>query len=76
MKKIIILLGIIGLVSCSDCDTSTCKFQKGDDIHIKNKLFHDDAVVTKVNCGCEYEIGYFSTFGVRRHRIVTSGEIE
>jgi hypothetical protein len=64
------------LVSCSDCDTSKCKFKKGDDVHIKNKRFHDNAVVTDVICGCEYEIGYFSTLGVRRHRVVTGGEIE
>lgn len=76
MKKILALILLIGLVSCEPCDTSKCKFQTGYEVHIKNKTFHDNAIITDVQCGCEYEIGYFSTFGVRRHRIVTEGEIE
>ncbi len=76
MKKLLVLASVILLTSCTQCDTSQCKFKQGDDVHIKNKWKHNDAVVTKVICGCEYEIGYFSSFGIRRHRTVTGGEIE
>lgn len=59
----------------SRCDTSKCKFKVGDDVTVKHKTFHNKATVTGVSCGCEYTINYYSYLGVRRHRIVTEGEI-
>lgn len=77
MKNIIILsLVILFVTGCSKCDTSMCLFKKGDDVEIKNKQFHDNAVVLSVDCGCAYEISYYSYLGIRRHRTVEEVEIE
>ena len=81
MRNLIILIAGMLMVlasSCSDtpCDTSACKFKKGDDVTIKHKTFHDKATVTEVGCGCTYTISYYSYLGVRRHRVVEEVEIE
>lgn len=82
MKKLLLVLVIgLGLASCSEpCKAPSYEFSIGEDVHIKNKTFHDDAVITRQiqneDCSCAYEIAYFSTLGVRRHRVVIAGEIE
>ncbi len=82
MKKIILgLLVTLVMVSCGCPDDSAKhKFQVGQDIHIKHKTSHSDATITKLmrdgDCACMYEIAYYSHLGVRRHRVVTEGEIE
>ncbi|CAG7580556.1 MAG: hypothetical protein SLAVMIC_00474 [uncultured marine phage] len=67
-------LVVLSFTSC--CDTSMCEFNEGDDVEIKNKRWHDEATITEVHCGCEYTINYYSTLGVRRHRLVKEWEIE
>jgi hypothetical protein len=74
MKKIIFgILILITLSSC--CDTDGCQFAEGDDVIIKHKTTHNTAIITEVRCGCDYTINYYSHLGVRRHRVVTEGEI-
>lgn len=80
MKKLLtMLIVVLAFTSCGEeckTDFSSCKFNKGDDVKIKNKLFHDNATVTSVYCGCDYEVSYYSTLGVRRHRHVIEAEIK
>lgn len=76
VAAVIIAVALIVSTCGKSCDTSQCKFKVGDDVHIKHKTFHDDATVVDVSCGCEYTINYYSYLGVRRHRVVTEGEIE
>jgi len=69
------------MFSCAEpCPAPDYEYEIGEDVHIKNKTFHDNAVITKQiqndDCSCSYEIAYFSTLGTRRHRTVTAGEIE
>lgn len=73
-----IAVSFILLTSCNEkpCDLTSCRFKKGDDVEIKNKTFHDKATVTKVDCGCVYEVSYYSYLGVRRHRIVEEVELK
>jgi hypothetical protein len=78
-KTKVIIVGVVLLyllASCTPCDKSMCEYKKGDQVKILNKTFHDNATVTDVMCGCNYEVSYFSTFGVRRHRVMTEGEIK
>mgnify|MGYP000356399392 FL=1 len=82
MRKLILFLLItIGLASCGCPDNSTPhKYEVGQDIHLKHKSSHSDATITKQlrdgDCNCMYEVSYYSTLNVRRHRVVTEGEIE
>ena len=82
MKKLLsFLVLVLVLVSCGCPDSSAShKFEVGQDVHIKHKLSHSGATVTKQlrdgDCNCMYEVTYYSTFNTRRHRTVTEGEIE
>jgi hypothetical protein len=81
MKKLIFLMVGLILFSCSEpCQPCDFKYEVGDDVKIKNKTFHNTAVVTRQiqgeNCGCSYEVSYYSTLGTRRHRNVLEVEIE
>jgi hypothetical protein len=82
MKKLVLFLVVaIGLASCGCPDTSAPhKFEVGQDVHLKHKSSHSDATVTQLlrdgDCNCMYQVSYYSTLNVRRHRTVTEGEIE
>lgn len=76
MKKLILILSVFVMAACSPCDVSMCKFAKGEDVKIKHKDSHNEATVTQVYCGCQYEISYYSTFDTRRHRDVEECEIQ
>lgn len=81
LGALILIIVAFALSGCSEpCKAPSYEFSMGEDVHIKNKTFHDDAVITRQiqneDCSCAYEIAYFSTLGVRRHRVVTAGEIE
>lgn len=84
MIKYIKLLVLFITISLTSCTEKTCnepfKFSLGDDVKIKNKTFHNSAVVTKVNtdddCSKTYEVSYFSHLGIKRTRVVTEFEIE
>jgi hypothetical protein len=56
------------------CDTSKCKFKVGQDVVIKNKLLNDNATIVAVNCGCTYDISYYS-FVMKQRRTVEEYEI-
>jgi len=81
MKKLILILvvGVLASCGCPD-DSKIHTFAVGEDVHIKNKTFHDEATVTQQlrdgDCNCMYKISYYSTLSTRRHRVVTEGEIE
>jgi len=81
MKNILKLLFVVAILSScggEECTTdfSTCKFQEGDDVKIKNKFRHDNAVVTGVLCDCEYTITYYGAWGHKNDRQVKEYEIK